>query len=291
MLALHHRTGRAVPVGRRHVAAHHPGDLRQPLCAAAICIGRSSPTPGPSRTTAPISGTARSWSSTAVASSPSSARWPRIASRATASAATAWCASSCSPASSCRRSSHPLAVPDPAGLRPLQHAAGLIVVYVAIQSAADRLHPRGLLRADSAGPVRRRADRRLFGFRDLLAHHAADRRAGDLHHGHPQLHPAVERIPLRRGADHRRRQAHLAARHQHFMGGHQLDVGMIATGLMIAIVPRHLFYAFFSEKMTRGMTAGAVSEDGDGRYHGDSPSSTRQAMSPPSRSVTLRWRL
>ena len=44
----------------------------------------------------------------------------------------------------------------------------------------------------------------------------------------------------------------------HFMGGHQLDVGMIATGLMIAILPVILLYAFFSETMIRGMTAGAV---------------------------------
>ncbi len=44
----------------------------------------------------------------------------------------------------------------------------------------------------------------------------------------------------------------------HFMGGHQLDVGMIATGLMIAIVPVILIYAFFSETMIKGMTAGAV---------------------------------
>jgi ABC-type glycerol-3-phosphate transport system permease component len=44
----------------------------------------------------------------------------------------------------------------------------------------------------------------------------------------------------------------------HFMGGHQLDVGMIATGLMIAILPVILIYAFFSETMIKGMTAGAV---------------------------------
>ena len=44
----------------------------------------------------------------------------------------------------------------------------------------------------------------------------------------------------------------------HFMGGHQLDVGMIATGLMIAILPVILLYAFFSETMIKGMTAGAV---------------------------------
>lgn len=44
----------------------------------------------------------------------------------------------------------------------------------------------------------------------------------------------------------------------HFMGDHQLDVAMIATGLMIAILPVALIYAFFSETMIRGMTAGAV---------------------------------
>lgn len=44
----------------------------------------------------------------------------------------------------------------------------------------------------------------------------------------------------------------------HFIGGHQLDIGMVATGLMIAIVPVLLLYAFFSETMIRGMTAGAL---------------------------------
>jgi raffinose/stachyose/melibiose transport system permease protein len=44
----------------------------------------------------------------------------------------------------------------------------------------------------------------------------------------------------------------------HFMGGHQLDVGMVATGLMIAIAPIILIYALFSEALVKGMTAGAV---------------------------------
>ncbi len=44
----------------------------------------------------------------------------------------------------------------------------------------------------------------------------------------------------------------------HFMGDHQLDVAMLATGLMIAIIPVALIYACFSETMIRGMTAGAV---------------------------------
>jgi ABC-type glycerol-3-phosphate transport system permease component len=44
----------------------------------------------------------------------------------------------------------------------------------------------------------------------------------------------------------------------HFMGSHQLDVGMVATGLMIAITPVILLYAFFSETMIKGMTAGTI---------------------------------
>jgi ABC-type glycerol-3-phosphate transport system permease component len=44
----------------------------------------------------------------------------------------------------------------------------------------------------------------------------------------------------------------------HFTGSHQLDVGMAATGLMIAIVPIIVVYALFSETMIKGMTAGAV---------------------------------
>ena len=45
---------------------------------------------------------------------------------------------------------------------------------------------------------------------------------------------------------------------QQFMGDHLEDVGMIASGLMIAIVPVVIIYVFFSEKLIRGMTAGAV---------------------------------
>lgn len=45
---------------------------------------------------------------------------------------------------------------------------------------------------------------------------------------------------------------------QQFMGDHLEDVGMIATGLMIAIVPVVLIYVFFSEKLIQGMTAGAI---------------------------------
>ncbi len=44
----------------------------------------------------------------------------------------------------------------------------------------------------------------------------------------------------------------------HFTGSHQLDVGMAATGLMIAMLPVILIYALFSETMIKGMTAGAV---------------------------------
>ena len=45
----------------------------------------------------------------------------------------------------------------------------------------------------------------------------------------------------------------------HFMGSHQLDVGMIATGLMIAIAPDHpALCASSPKRMIKGMTAGAV---------------------------------
>jgi len=43
-----------------------------------------------------------------------------------------------------------------------------------------------------------------------------------------------------------------------FMGGHQIDVGMVATGLMITILPVLLLYSCFSETMIKGMAAGAV---------------------------------
>jgi ABC-type glycerol-3-phosphate transport system permease component len=45
---------------------------------------------------------------------------------------------------------------------------------------------------------------------------------------------------------------------RHFMGDYFQDVGMIATGMMIAVIPVVVVYAFFSEKLIQGMTAGAV---------------------------------
>jgi ABC-type glycerol-3-phosphate transport system permease component len=45
---------------------------------------------------------------------------------------------------------------------------------------------------------------------------------------------------------------------QRFMGDHFQDIGMIATGVMISVIPVIIVYAFFSEKLIQGMTAGAV---------------------------------
>jgi ABC-type glycerol-3-phosphate transport system permease component len=43
-----------------------------------------------------------------------------------------------------------------------------------------------------------------------------------------------------------------------FMGDQMQDIGMISTGLMIAIIPVIVIYVLFSEKLIQGMTAGAV---------------------------------
>ena len=45
---------------------------------------------------------------------------------------------------------------------------------------------------------------------------------------------------------------------QKFMGDQFSDIGMVATGAMISILPITLLYAIFSEKIIQGMTAGAV---------------------------------
>ena len=42
------------------------------------------------------------------------------------------------------------------------------------------------------------------------------------------------------------------------MGDQLEDIGMIATGLMISVIPVVIIYVFFSEKLIQGMTAGAV---------------------------------
>jgi ABC-type glycerol-3-phosphate transport system permease component len=43
-----------------------------------------------------------------------------------------------------------------------------------------------------------------------------------------------------------------------FMGDHFQDIGMIATGVMVSVIPVIVAYVFFSEKLIRGMTAGAI---------------------------------
>lgn len=45
---------------------------------------------------------------------------------------------------------------------------------------------------------------------------------------------------------------------QRFMADYQMNIGMLATGLMIAIVPVVVIYVIFSERLIRGMTAGAL---------------------------------
>lgn len=45
---------------------------------------------------------------------------------------------------------------------------------------------------------------------------------------------------------------------QKFYGDRLEDVGMIATGVMISVIPVIIVYVFFSERMIQGMTAGAV---------------------------------
>jgi multiple sugar transport system permease protein/raffinose/stachyose/melibiose transport system permease protein len=69
-------------------------------------------------------------------------------------------------------------------------------------------------------------------------------------------HP-VERIPVCGGAltdDGKRTRLSAHA----FHGKSPARVGMAATGLMIAMLPVVVIYAFFSETMIKGMTAGAV---------------------------------
>jgi ABC-type glycerol-3-phosphate transport system permease component len=43
-----------------------------------------------------------------------------------------------------------------------------------------------------------------------------------------------------------------------FLGENFQDIGMLATGMMVAILPVLIIYAFFSEALIKGMTAGAI---------------------------------
>ncbi|MGE0846609.1 MAG: carbohydrate ABC transporter permease, partial [Flavobacteriaceae bacterium] len=45
---------------------------------------------------------------------------------------------------------------------------------------------------------------------------------------------------------------------QKFYGDRLDDTGMVATGVMISVIPVIIIYILFSERMIKGMTAGAV---------------------------------
>ena len=135
---------------------------------------------------------------------------------------------------------------------------GLVLAYVATQLAMTVYILEGFF---AQLPQDLFDAARMDGYSDFeifWRDHPADRPAGGVHHRDSQLHHPVERVSLRRRAPHRRRQAHAAAGHHAFHGRHQLDVGMIATGLMISMRPIILLYALFSETLIKGMTAGAV---------------------------------
>jgi hypothetical protein len=100
-------------------------------------------------------------------------------------------------------------------------------------TAADGLHP-GSVCPHPAGPVRGGADRRLHRSGDLPPHRAARGHARHRHHRHPQLRPSLERVSLRRGARERRGPADPACRHPALHGDYFQNIGMIATGVMIA---------------------------------------------------------
>ena len=258
---LHHRHRRAVPLGRRDVAAHHAGDPRDPYALPTRRrIGRSSS----DAWTESKYGT-YFWNSLHRRGQ---RRRPAHAHRRDGGAlpgplrfrGNRSCASS-----SCQRhdpaapAPHPLAVPDPAAVSgsttrcrarrwSTSRPSSPMTVYI-LEGFFAQI-PQDLF--DAA---------RMDGYSDFEIFWRITLPIGMpaiVHDRDPQFHHPVERVPLRRRAADRGRQAHAAARHHAFHGRHQLDVGMIATGLMIAIAPIILVYAFFSETMIKGMTAGAV---------------------------------
>ena len=131
---------------------------------------------------------------------------------------------------------HPLAVPDHADFGLYNSLLGLVARLRRDPARDDGLHPRGLLRADSAGPVRRGADGRLLASLEIFWRIT-------LPIGLPALFTTamlnfiilwnefLYAVVLLTDDDKRT----LPLGIMHFMGGHQLDVGMVATGLMIAI--------------------------------------------------------
>ena len=121
---------------------------------------------GSTRATTLISGTASSWSVSRSWSSRSSVRRPRSASRAIVSRENRLIVSSMLQHDPAAAADHDhLAVPDHGGIPPRQLAAGLILVYVGVQLPLTIYLLEGFFARHPAGPVRRRANRRLCGFR------------------------------------------------------------------------------------------------------------------------------
>ena len=153
----------------------------------------------------------------------------------------------------------PVAVPDPARLGLYNTLSGLILVYVATQLAMTVYILEGFF---AQIPQDLFDAARMDGYSDFEIFWRIT-----LPIGMPaifttviaQLHHPVERVPLRRRAADRRRQAHAAARHHAFHGRpparrrhdrHRADDRHRCRSSCI--------YAFFSETMIKGMTAGAV---------------------------------
>ena len=154
---------------------------------------------------------------------------------------------------------HHLAVPDPGAVRALQHACRAHAGLRRDPAAADDLHPGELLRPHPEPTCS--TPRGWTAIRNGRSSGACS---------FPIALPAIATTVILNFillwneflyavvliTDDANRTLPLGI--QRFMGDQLEDIGMIATGLMIAIVPVIIVYAFFSEKLIQGMTAGAV---------------------------------
>ena len=240
---LHDRYRRAVPVGRAHVVAHDAGDPRRTLrTSEPRPLGQVRSRLDRNRNTATISGTALIVVGGASLLVTMIGAMAAHVPRALSISAAIGCVRLSDPQRNdfAAAARHPVAVPDPGRYRPLQHPTGLILVYVATAAAMTVYILEGFF---ARIPQDLFDAAQIDGYSDSRSSGASTCRSAC-----PRSPPRssstssspVERVPVRGGADHRRRQAHAAARHHAFHGRLiQLDVGMIATGLMIAIAPGH----------------------------------------------------
>ena len=140
----------------------------------------------------------------------------------------------------------------------LDTLTGAILVLDLDRDLVRHVLHAGVLLRPARGARAGGADRRLLGVADLhpgdaAAGHLRDRRAGGLHLHHTWNNFLVPLLYLP-GGDYRP----LTAGLYNFMGGRSIDIGPLAAGTLITILPIIVLFVVLQKQVTAGFISGAV---------------------------------